>query len=408
MACKITDARTNKIDPNFAIAYPVTPLQGFTNNGKMKIVVIGVDFQDAVGTGKPSELWNSDLQTTTEWLKWYTNGKVEYDFVTADRWLRLSQKYVNYTADNNAMQNANQAGVGGLTENQISQEIVNVAQDYVDLSNTTAIWIYQPPSVTQISTSGQWFNKSTDVMSSKYGHITAMMAAIGPDTYISKRPKWAYFLHENLHQHGLHGHSPKDPFRMGELSTADGWTLALLPWDMAIANWDKPGDIYCVDQNNLKLTNLTLVPLEREQDGLKSIFIKLNDHQVLVVESHRKDKWSQGTSPGQAAVMVNLVDTTISTSWDNPEGYKNPSSTGTYLKVDGANHGKHVPYGDPINNSLYAGGDVGVINGVGYSGIRAEWDLNYLMYPGESITYNGIKISLLTGGDNDTVRISKS
>ena len=78
------------------------------------------------------------------------------------------------------------------------------------------------------------------------------------------------------------------------------------------------------------------------------------------------------------------------------------------MKVDGANHGKHVPYGDPINNSLYAGGDVGVINGVGYSGIRAEWDLNYLMYPGESITYNGIKISLLTGGDNDTVRISKS
>ena len=406
--CRVPDLRTTKVDPNFAIAYPAIPQGSFTNNGSMKIVVIGVDFSDAKGTGVPSDLWNKDLQTLKEWLAWYTNRKVQYNFVTYDKWLRLSKTYVNYTSDNNAAAIPDQPGVGGLTPNQISQEIVDVSQEYVDLSNTTAFFIYQPPSITSISSAGQWFNKNPNVQSSKYGQITSMMTAIGPDTFISKRPRWAYFLHENLHAHGLHGHSPKNPFRMGALSTADGWTLALLPWDMVTADWDKPGDIYCIDKSHVTSTDLKLVPLEREQEGLKSAFIKLNDHQVLVVESHRRDKWSEGTSPGQAAVMVNLIDTTVSTTWDNPEGYKNPSSTGTYLRVDKADHGKHVLFGDPLNVAPYGSYDIGVVNGTGYTGARTDWDLNFLMYPGESITYDGIVISLISGGDNDTIRISKT
>jgi hypothetical protein len=55
---------------------------------------------------------------------------------------------------------------------------------------------------------------------------------------------------------------------------------------------------------------------------------------------------------------------------------------------------------------MYEG--VGIINGIGVSGDKEGWDQNYFMYQGESITYEGIKISLLSTGDNDTIRIEKT
>jgi hypothetical protein len=33
--------------------------------------------------------------------------------------------------------------------------------------------------------------------------------------------------------------------------------------------------------------------------------------------------------------------------------------------------------------------------------------LNYVLYQGESFTTNGIKITLVKSGDNDTVRVTK-
>ena len=83
------------------------------------------------------------------------------------------------------------------------------------------------------------------------------------------------------------------------------------------------------------------------------------------------------------------------------------TSTGTYLLVDGANHGNHKPIGAEIFNDgvIYRG--PGLVNGDGIAGDYEYWDLNHIMYIGESVTKYGIKVSLISGGDNDTVRIEK-
>ena len=60
----------------------------------------------------------------------------------------------------------------------------------------------------------------------------------------------------------------------------------------------------------------------------------------------------------------------------------------------------------PFASNMYQG--VGIINGIGVSGDKEGWDQNYFMYQGESITYEGIKISLLSTSDNDTIRIEKT
>jgi hypothetical protein len=68
----------------------------------------------------------------------------------------------------------------------------------------------------------------------------------------------------------------------------------------------------------------------------------------------------------------------------------------------------HQPVGEVLKNDGVTYYGVGLIDGVGISGDFDQWDLNHVMYVGESITHDGIKISLIRGGDNDTVRIEKA
>jgi hypothetical protein len=41
-------------------------------------------------------------------------------------------------------------------------------------------------------------------------------------------------------------------------------------------------------------------------------------------------------------------------------------------------------------------------------GIVPQFSLNYLLYEGESFTFEGVTVKLVKSGDNDTVQISKS
>jgi hypothetical protein len=129
--------------------------------------------------------------------------------------------------------------------------------------------------------------------------------------------------------------------------------------------WMKQENIYCVSKQNISAQTLALVPLEREQVGLRSVVIKISDYEALVIESHRKDKWSERWPDGTTGVSVMRVDTRNDTVWDLG------SSTGTYV----------IP--------------------------ARDHSLDFLKV-GQFFTTDGIKISLVASGDNDQIRIEQS
>jgi hypothetical protein len=407
--CQLPDMRANKLWIRPGIAYPPTPFPGFSATGTFKVIVVGFDFSDAVGGGSPSTYWNSDIKNASEWISWYSNDKVKYNFVTVDKWLRAPRPATAYENQNESSKAAggNTLSEGGVTDAEKTASFLKLIEAETDISNTTAIWIYHPSNVVGKLT-GQWYDRDVKYESSKYGKVTASLFAIGGDTWYSMRTRWGYLMHEMLHSHGIFGHSPKIPWRIGILSTGDSWSTALLSWDSLATGWTNPEDLYCVEKSKVTSTDIKLVPLEREQKGNRVAMIKLSRNQLLMVESHRRDKWSEGLAPGFTGVMVTLVDTTKNTTWDNPEGFANPSSVGVALKIPGVNHGPYESWGElhPNPGNEYRG--VGVINGIGVSGDKEGWDQNYFMYQGESITYEGIKISLISTADNDTVRIEKA
>jgi hypothetical protein len=126
----------------------------------------------------------------------------------------------------------------------------------------------------------------------------------------------------------------------------------------------KQENIYCVGKPNISAQTITLVPLEREQAGLRSIVVKLSEYEALVIESHRKDKWSERWATGTTGVSVMRIDTRKDTVWDMG------SSTGTYV----------IP--------------------------AREHSLDFLKV-GQTFTTDGVKISIVSTGDNDQIKIEQ-
>jgi hypothetical protein len=404
--CQLTDKRSSKLTDWPEIAYPAISAPGFTTKGTFKIVVVGIDFPDVIGSGKPSDVWKSDIRKAKEWMDWYSSGQVKYEFVSNDQWIHATQPSKTFNATTESEVTGNQKEAGGLTPNQIATNYLDLIGKSVDIRNTTAVWIYYPKTISDIT--GQWTSQlAGPIKTSDYGTLNTFIVADAKETYDGRRDIWAYFIHEMVHRHGVFGHSPKVPVLTGMMATFNGWTYGLLPWDALTVDWQSPGDYYCLDKSDLtSATDITLVPLEREQQGFKAITVKLSDNQLLIVDSHRRDKWSADTMPGQYGVMMTLVDTSKNSSFAIGENGNEPSAA-NFIKVSDANHGFHRFFATGIEDQGIYDDGKGIRNDLDTSGQVWTFDLNYLMYLGESQTVQGIKISLIKSGDNDTVRIEK-
>ncbi len=341
--CRLTDARPFKAAGEWqAITYPATPNHGFTNAGTVDVAVVFVDFPDVAGGSAELSEHISEIKKSAEWYSWFSQGNVKYNLRIADRWVRAPK-----TSENYFWLHPGKPGRQLMSDIEIATTYRSLAGSVVDTTGVTTVWAVLPKAITAVD-EGFAYRAYPGVFS------------IGSDSYRARTPIWQHFVHETLHSHGALGHSPKNA-QIGLFWNTGSPGATLNSWDAMTLGWMKQENIYCVSKQNLSAQTLALVPLEREQVGLRSIVVKLSDYEALVIESHRKDKWSDRWPVGTTGVSVMRVDTRIDTVWDLG------SSTGTYV----------IP-------------------------VR-EHSLDF-MKVGQSFTTDGIKISLVATGDNDQIR----
>jgi hypothetical protein len=168
------------------------------------------------------------------------------------------------------------------------------------------------------------------------------------------------------------------------MTNQDGLSLVLNAWDQLILDWQIPNQFYCVSLNNLKKTEVMLSPLERNEIGTKAIMVRLSSHEVLVIESRRRDTWSngypeyKGLPKGFYGLVVYKVDTSINRNRVQTGGFAD------FVKNTKVNHANFFTENTP------------------------NFDLNWMIYEGETLSTNGISISLTKSGDNDLVTFSRN
>jgi len=380
--CRIPDARTGaKTFPT--IAYPIQQDWVRDFSGIRKVAVVGLDFPDVPGSGNPLDIVKTDLEQAARFINWYSNGKVQLEFKTYDKWIRLSSDSENYALGEHF------TAAGGFSVQAMGQEFTKVTKSKINIDGFHAIWYVTPKDISKIYES---FGLSG-------GSMAASIYGINAKSYKLHTPAWTYFIHEMLHDLGLQGHSPKEPWVFGVLLNGNGLSSAMNSWDELIINWLTEDEIYCVDKNNLKSVELELASIDRQQSGLHSVMIKLDQYRVLVIESHKPGEFSPGMPDAIYGLTFQLVDTRIDTTWDDNV------AASVYLRVSREHEGL-PPYGTRL-----AGGEessAALWNGIGVVGAVNGVDTNWLLFQGEKFNYEGIEIEFLKAGDVDIIKLSKN
>jgi hypothetical protein len=371
--CRVPEQIKTKIDnwtAPLSIAYPAvkSTLDPSSSN---KYLFFPIDFDDAVGTGSPEKVLQPEVKKINEWLDWYSNGKASMQIDFPKNWVRSSYRASELITFRDPGNPGNPKGK--LSDARLIEALLTDVEKIYDLSKYKGVY-FMPSMSAKTLEHGVFMNstfKTTKGTFTGGGYIYAN-TAFDRNEFI-----WAFVMHDFLHSYGLALHAPDQQLPFGVQSSALGG-LGLNEWDSMTLGWSSPADIYCVSHENLKAAEVTLVPIEREQEGVQSIMIKLSPSRVLVIESHRRDKWGTKYSLGFHGVTTYLVDTSVQNDPSKPDSEK--TRFANYILNPETKQRK-------LSN-------------------RPQWE-NYVLYQGESFATNGIKISLIKSGDNDTVRITK-
>jgi hypothetical protein len=384
--CRVADQRaTQRLDDPYAIAYPITwsPLKRVGSN---KVLFIPFDFSDHPGTKLPNEMFGQDIRKFKEWVKYYSNGKFAVEVDTSDKWIRASQPSTAYEPYLGHSNPNNKVGFEMLMKD---------SENLFDYSTIDAVILIFPSDLKTFKTESTM--KSAPVKTNK-GTINIGQFAMGASLYNSKTEIWYWLTHEILHSWGIKQHAPAWPSVLSVNTGSSGPGQSLITWDSMVLDWINASDVWCSDLDSLKPSEVTLAPLEREQKGIKSVMVKLAPSRVLVVESHRKDKWGK-FSNGTYGVTAYIVDTRFDTD-----------RTGEYAGVDdfkGIKYTRAANYLEfNLNHGDYKAERFSNETGENW-GLVTYFSKNYFLYEGESFTFEGVTVKLMRSGDNDTIMVSK-
>ena len=323
-----------------------------------------------------------------QWAEQFSNSKMKFEFQTTKNWIR-SPKPSGDLAFKKA-----QIGVNDPTtaqQNEYSQAFINAVGDEINFAGVSAIIYYFPPTVQGIEYD---FGQRNQLMQTKQGPINVMYWGGGKYHYsnlgrVSGEVKqslfWSFWIHEILHSQGFPLHAPGNGFVTGLATDQYGESTSFDTWSSFRAGWLDGDQIVCADRNKVSENYVKLASVDRNGKGIKSIMLKISDHELLVVESRKPVDWSASWPADASGLLVYKVDTTK----DNDRTGESQGDTGNEVK-----YSKWAYYLAP--------------DGVTPEGNQARDFKNYLVRAGKTLSHSGIRITLVQMADQDVIKIEKA
>lgn len=375
--CKLADARIIKRQPN-NVGFPLRP-DLIPTEGAVNLVVIPVDFSDRPAGSIPSDYLKAQTEEMTRWYESFSGGKVKLSFQIGASWVRAPKPDSNYVVPKNQ---ANTPGAGQEIQATLAQDVITAAGTFFDFGKAHGVFLYMPTikSVdydmglrgTALQTSGG--NKSLFLWGGGAYHFDERNMS----STSKKEKMWAFWIHEMLHSQDQALHSPGNGFSTGLGQDQYGASLVLSTWELFRFGWIDDS-VTCLDARNLSQGGKTVIrPLENTAKGMKSVIVKLNEFEALVIESRRSIGYSKEWA-GLKGALIYKIDTRLDNDRSGEatgDSGNSPafSKWGYYLAPEGKSSSE--------------------------SNSRSVSD--FLFQPGDSRTLSGVKVSILassTAGD---------
>jgi hypothetical protein len=324
-----------------------------------------------------------------DWYNYFSGGQTQFNVTTMDHWLRMPKDRSSYPTDE---KNKDALAMDSNKRQSLqAQAFIDEVTKEFDLRKFTTVYLFYPDgnfAQGDLIVRNQTFKI-------KEGQVILNFFSWGRNLEGMETLKWAYYIHETLHDLKISGHAPGNGWPLGIMTNQSGISLAMNPYEQFLLDWLPADQIYCDDSKTLKSATISLTPVEREDRQTKMAIIKLSPTRAIVVESHGVDKWSsfkfgdREFPPGFYSIMAYIVD----------------------LDKSGAPPSKND--GSSINNDEWAWAVWQKVSGTPSN----QFNLNvgegknlaeYVAVLGDSFVIEGIKVKFVGTGDYETIEISKA
>jgi len=358
---------------------------GVYAKGTNEVLIVGIDFPELRGDGTLEETMAEDKKWMQDWFRYYSSDQSKFNVTTIDNWISAPKSAASYIVTGN---DGNSSSSNRFLA-EASQPFVDLITQKIDLRKFNTVYMMFPDGEINFDMDLIVRNERFKI---KEGEMNMNFFGWGHDNELMETLRWAFYVHETLHDFDIIGHAPGNGWPFGIFTNQSGISMAMNPYEQFLLDWLPQNQIYCVDAKTLTEATVSLTPMEREDSQTKMAMIKLSPTRVIVVESHGIDKWSmlnkgdRSYPPGFYGVMAYVVDldktaappvTADGRSLSNEE-----YAWAMWQKVEG---GKSTDYEQSI-------------------GMRPDMH-NAVAVLGDSFLIDGIQIKLVGTGDFETIEI---
>jgi hypothetical protein len=362
---------------------------GMFINGTNEVLIVPVDFPDFQGGPELKAQLEYDKKMLTDWYDYFSNGKSKFNVTVYDRWMRLPKPRADYPTDSKSTDAL--AGDSNKRQSLQAQNFIDEVTKFYDLRKFSTVYLFFPDgnyAQSDLIVRNQVFNI-------KEGQKNLNFFSWGRNLEGMQSLKWAYYIHETLHDFNIIGHAPGNGWPLGNMTNQAGLSQAINPWEQFVLGWLPDDQIYCDDVATMKSVTLSLSPVEREDKQTKIAVIKLSPTKAIVVESHGIDKWSDLKAgdrefpPGFYSVMAYVVDldkaVAAPVNNDGSSQLNDEWAWAVWQKVSGGRSNE-------FNFQYFDWGKVS----------------DYVAVLGDSFVIEGVRIKFVGTGDYETIEISKA
>jgi hypothetical protein len=271
--------------------------------GTVNVAVIPLDFYNAPATPKMSiRNYKKSLKKAVAWSSFVSGGKMKYNFIMANKWIRAPKGAEYYTCPNCG----SPPGTPVLQSREDAlTEAVTAADKYYDFSEIDYIYFLVPDNARLIHKSSIYGSVWASTPDDGSFLIPSFMYSVEPGERF-----WSHVVHEVLHDQGFSGHGPSNGSDYGIMMNQWAKSKSLIGWDAFIAGWYDEDDVLCLDSRSNKYNiRKYLHSLDRigGRPGLKTIIIRTSETRAIVVEYRTAGKFSK-LSVKQSGMTAYSVD----------------------------------------------------------------------------------------------------
>jgi len=333
------------------------------------MALIPIDFSDLVGDPNFKSRVKQDMEYTSDWFRDVSGGRLTIEWKVSDNWIRLPGLSKDYFVEF--------SGKYPDTTN-FWNKVLLVIDAKFDLTGVQTINFLLPPNQKIAYESVQSFSFLSEMkqVNSSKSKILSFAAAgevfEAPDTNL-----WSYWAHEFGHEIGwAHVGSSR-----GEVEPMNGLDLMgnqngpyrdLSGWLRFIIGWLSDNQVYCQETNGFVTNDVSLIPLNEAKDGIKLVVIPTGTESAIIIESRRPSKY--------ACPIENLPGGVLVTTYDAKLGNQS-----YFLKA-------HYPSDRKPSIRCQVGNEFPDV----------------LLHTGDSVQVGAYKISVISSGNVDQIRITKN